>query len=507
MPPLDVVLLGAPSAGKSSLLGALYRAAQADPKALGAKLDDVDGELARLAEQSQAKKPTPTRDPVEPVSARIGSDVRFLDTNGAEAQRLLANAADAGPAAKAVAGADGVVVVVDASASSKDLERQFAEVVGYLKALQNRRSAAIEVSGLPLFLVLSKCDRIARDGESLAQWMQRIEEAKRRVGEQFRQAMASAGAPAFGGLDVRVWATATQRPTDADRPGRAQAPYQVAELFRQCVSAARAFRERRERSFHTLHAALTALGAVAIVLAALVGWYALTQPTLDQAALETRVQALLGPGQTTNAELVREPLADRLAEIAEIKNDAAYASLAASLRSGVDATEAAIREYQALRDAHASQVRSPRLATREADLALAEKILASFDAKVAAWPDTRLAKRHAEWKDEARALRTALADEEAWVREQLKAGERLREAGGLVIAKQLDAVQREAWFAQVHAFLDQGRRHKGADRVAGTQAPYRNVYQFDRYEAVEREWHSFKERLSKLREEALSSVK
>ncbi len=507
---LNLVLLGLPSSGKSALLGSLQQAAQSKGTDVDGSLVDLSGELAKLRQDSLDDKYHPTREAVAayPVQRRVdGHDetVTLHDTSGVESVAVLTGKKElpaAGPLPNALAAADGVLLVVDASSSREELQEQFEQFKSFLADWQLKRSQATAVGGLPVFLVLAKCDKIAVKGETFGQWTQRIEEAKRRVGEQFQAALDDSRDLSFGRIDVRIWATAAKRPV-ADKPSRASEPYQVAELFQQVFDAAEMFRRRSERSSQTLQGALVGLGGLATLLALLMTWYLATQPTLDEAALESQVRTLLAGGDGGPAERVREPVEDRLKELREAKANRAYSQLPAAVREQIKATEDAIESYQRLNVDYQKDVRNPRLALRENDLLQIEKSLKGYDGRVKPWPETRLAKRHQEWNAETAALLQAIKDEDAWTRAQIADGEKLRAEGGLVIAKQAGAAQREAWFKSVHDFAIRGRRHKSTDRVSVTTIPYRVVYQFDRVEAAERDWRGFKDRLEKLREEAL----
>jgi hypothetical protein len=524
MNPLSVVLLGPPSSGKSSLLGALGQAAHSQPAALHAKLIDTSGELAKLGVTAKGGAVPPTTDEIAvyPIVLEDNTGhaevVQLLDTSGVSDQALFgADVATAkGALPKAVAAADGILLLVDASSGSHELGRQFKQFVAFLRNFQLRRSAQTEVAGLPLFLVLTKCDRIAVHGESHAQWMQRVEAAKRTVADQLAKALVDAKDLAFGRLDLRVWATATRRP-DVDGkvpPGSisrhslpTNEPYQVAELFRQTFAAARDFRQRRERSYQRLHAAFMGLGALTFLLLAMLGWYALTQPTLDEAALMNQVQTLLAGGEESPAERVREPIEDRLKELEAVQHQPAFAHLPANIQKQVRDTEADIEAYRQLDREFRAKVRNPRLATRALELDDIEKSLATFDAPLAKWPDTRLAKRQQEWKDEIAAIRKGIAEEVAWTGKQFDEGKELLGEGGLVIAGRFDVSQRERWFARVNEYEVRGRRHKGNDRVAATSVPYRVIYAFDRVEQAERELRGMKEDLGRLYDTALRTRK
>ena len=499
MNPLSVVLLGPPASGKSALLGALEQAGKT-PASLGGQLVDVTGQLRSINTLAREGKLKPTAEevaayPIEIADAGRSEAIELHDTSGAKAQAILAgteslDAAD--PLPTTLKSADGVVVLIDIT---RPIEPQFKQVIAFLKTLEDRRSAGTEIAGLPLFVVLTKCDQLAVGKDRT--WMQQVEETKRKAGDIFRKQLAETGNRAFGRLDVRVWATATRRPDGDDK--RATTPYQVAELFRQAFDAAREFRRRGERSRSLLETSLMGLGAVTFFLAATVVWRLATEPTPAVAALTNRVQSLT-TAAVNPAEKVREPIEDRLKELDEIEADPAFHSLRPATKTEVRSIRDDVEKYRQLDKEFRAKVKNPRVATKVDELGETEKALREFD--LSKWPGTRLAKRQAEWLAEVAVLRKAVTDEIAWINRQIAEGEKLREEGGLVIAKQVDPARRDSWFGRVNEYVFQGRPHKGNDRIPESTVPYRVVYQFDRVEAAEHDWQQFKDRLDKLRDEA-----
>ena len=62
----------------------------------------------------------------------------------------------------------------------EELDAAFGEFDGYLRRMERRRGDRTDVGGLPVFLVLTKCDRLARPGEITADWLEHIEDRKAR---------------------------------------------------------------------------------------------------------------------------------------------------------------------------------------------------------------------------------------------------------------------------------------------------------------------------------------
>ena len=67
----------------------------------------------------------------------------------------------------------------------------------------------------PVFLVLTKCDVLAKPDDTFSKWQQRIEEAKRSLVNPFA-AFLTAPVPASGTVNLQLWAT-RDRPTSVCR--------------------------------------------------------------------------------------------------------------------------------------------------------------------------------------------------------------------------------------------------------------------------------------------------
>src|SRR5437763_2201938 len=140
--------------------------------------------------------------------------------------------------------------------------------------MERGRGRRAEVGGLPVFLVLSKCDLLALPDDSAATWMERIEERKRDLDRRFRDFLdrraKEEGPPPFGTIDLHIWATAVKRPALAGSPARPREPYGVAELFRQCLAEAAEYRGRVRRADRRLWALVGGSGAVLVGMLGLI---------------------------------------------------------------------------------------------------------------------------------------------------------------------------------------------------------------------------------------------
>ena len=71
-----------------------------------------------------------------------------------------------GTLARAIADADTLILPIDASASEEELEDQFGTFGNFLTRLEQSRGKRTDISGLPVFLVLTKCDLLAEPSDS-----------------------------------------------------------------------------------------------------------------------------------------------------------------------------------------------------------------------------------------------------------------------------------------------------------------------------------------------------
>lgn len=504
---LKLTLLGMPGAGKSALLGALVQAAQTQADKFDSHLARADEGIVQLQQSLYQNKIEPTPKEVEPHfivldSAQGQRKIEISDGGGEASEALLqdAQALDGKrPLAQELAKSDGVVLVVDASAPPPALEDAFKRCVDFLKRFRAQRGRRHDVAGLPVFLVLAKCDLLAKKTDTHALWVQRVDEGRKKIEQRFRAALAAEKDLGFGALDLSVWTAAVRKPAVTDRPGKPQEPFGVAELFRQAIRSAGAFRDKVEKSSRLLSSVLIGLLAVVFLLAIVVGAFLLTRPSAEIAQFESRVNETL----PTQRERLAEPLDERLKKLTDLKENATFAKLPDKMRKDVEDAIAEIQEYQAQNKAFLERIADPRFATRDEELAKIEKELDAFELpkKYAKdWAETKLARRAQQYREEIRRLRDAVADEEKWTQEQVKEGDKLKAKGGLAIARSLTPEERTAWFAQVKDYLERDPRHKRTDRVSPTAAlTFQSVYQFNRVERARKEWDRTKDALRNLR--------
>jgi hypothetical protein len=363
---LRVVLFGLPGAGKSSLLGALAQAAQSQEHLLNGRLHDLSHGLDQLRVRVYDTSPQPTAEEVVPYPISFepfdaaGGPVRavVLDCDGRVANDLVAhpevleNGTPPRPLAAEVLGADALILPVDASAPPERLEADFTAFDRFLREMELGRSARTEVGGLPVFLVLTKCDLLARPGDTTVDWIERIEQRKREVDQHFREFLTGregeAGSLPFGDLDLQLWATAVKRPALAGAAAKPREPFGVAELFRQCLDLAVAHRQRVRRSARRLVWTVSGAGAVLASMLMLALFLILRPGARPPSELQQRVERLQLSEGHTPAERLRAPLPElrrRRENLRLIETHPEFGALPQEMREFVDSRHHELDKY------------------------------------------------------------------------------------------------------------------------------------------------------------------
>ena len=515
MPTPRLLLFGTSGAGKSSLLGALTQAAATQAPLLKGELVDASGALGRLQKSTYEAVPPPTDQAesydvrVQPADHGAATAATVLDCSGKSALAMLQAKqpfAEALPLRKQILDADAVLLLVDASLPPKQLGEEFQQFTRWLTDLHARGGRRTDIGALPVYLVLTKCDLLAKKEDTFSKWMQKIEEAKRRVDERFRSALQEQGG--FGTIHLRLWATAIKRPALADRPARPLEPYGVAELFRQCLQSAGDFLERRHTSQVRLFNAVVGLTGMIAVLALILALLVAYQPETKWAALDEKVQHVLPkkdakPAQRLGGTLKK--LQDKQKLLADIESAPDFGHLPDETRSRVQQYRQEIEQYLKLEADAKRKVKYPYMAKTAKEIEEQEKNLNDL-ACPADWGDTPLGKRAKQCRMEYAALHKALSEREAWIAEEVKSGDKLRIQGVALHFKltqkmPLGPQEAELWDVQYRARMQAKPVGLQSDSVAGVSSvTYEFLDKFESMKKARRDWDAVKAKLTKAAE-------
>jgi hypothetical protein len=250
---------------------------------------------------------------------------------------------------------------------------------------------------------------------------------------------------------------------------------------------------------------VTSMLSLIALLAIVAGALYLIRPSAELTALENHIRRVL-PGASA-ADRLREPLEDRLKELGQIQQSPQYRQLPPKLRDDVERAQREMEHYHRVYKEFTSQVRNPRDAIRDGmraeELAEIEKSVNAFvvPASYASdWSGTKLVKRQRQMQLDLKKLREAIAAEEAWIKEQAAANEKLIKAsGGLLAAKAPDA-DVKSWLVDVKEYLERQPRHKLSERIAPESSlTYDHVYKFQSVIRARKEWDAAKSGVTNLR--------
>lgn len=498
---LRIVLFGAEGAGKSSLLGALAQASQTQASVLGSQLVDMTGGLTELQKRTYESKQTETSEEIVPypVTLQGGANLEatLIDCDGRVAQEYLTGKRmldEHAQLAEAVTRADALVLAV-APGESGQLEQSFSQLVPFLQLFEQQRGRRSEIAGLPVYLVLTKCDLLARKDDTNSTWIQRIEEFKRKVGKRFEDFLERSKVVPFGKIDLRLWATAVKRPTLTDRPARPQEPYGVAELFRQVVDSAQAFHEQGIHAVQRLHFAVVGLVAVVAVMGVLAAAFFLSRPSAEVAALENAIRTALPPPTASATERLREPLEPKVKELVKIQENPDFGGLPSKLQEEVRQALQELTAYQELAKKVAELKRVHAL-KKEEDIASQAREVDKITLPppyAAAWAETRAVKRIQQYKNELAALAKAVAAEKEWLKKQIEEGEKLRR---MAIPAE-GSPERQAWIDRADAFLKRKELTKDVPNVPAMK--FHDLYAFPTINSLREDYETVRPRVDKIR--------
>ncbi len=506
---LRIVLFGMPDAGKSSLLGALAQAAQTQEHVLAGRLLDPTKGLTELQQRVYEDRPEQTLqevvpylvvyEPTDPGRSGERLDAVLIDSDGRVANDLLARlrpcdeAGRPGPLAKAVLGADAIVLTVDASASASQMEADFTQFTRFLRLLEQNRGEQVQVGGLPVFLVLTKCDRLAHPDEAPTAWLDAVEAKKQEVAQRFRDFLAREQADQplpFGSIDLHVAATAVKRP---DRP---RDPYGVAELFRDCLADAETFRARQSgsnrRLFLTLAGSLVALAGMGALTAFLLTNRQANAPT----DLQLEVNRYLAAEQDQSAAARHRNIARRVEALTTFENNADFVRLPQETQERVRTEREEAVAYQAF-ESDLNKIPDPASVTSEDKLKDVENDLARLHRNVplsyqADWSETDAYRQCATWLDDVDAIQKAVDATRQGYRAVIDAGNDVLRRKDEIVGLPRKAREVLDKADELPTPNDHDRLIRGSRRVT-----YATVFGFKSVQQLRAQWEELRKQLER----------
>jgi hypothetical protein len=510
-----VVFFGPSHSGKSALIGRFVQAAS-KPGSQAVELTPAD------PPNSLRRELVPHLIRVDnPAAGPAGGRFVVVDCDGRAAGELLSHPSGLvrgqarGALAREVRSADALVLVVDAAASPDQVDQTFRNFGKFLDGLEEGRTFGREVGGLPVFLTLTKCDALHRDGDSPTDWLARIAERERELEDRFEDYFGDETAnedPSpflpFGSIDLHPAATSIQVPD-----GKAFAVYAdpdgafgVARLVRETLPAARGYRARvrgaRKRLKWTLTGAGLVLGTMLAGLLVLFASGGLGRGDL----LTERVRAYVASEPPPAVYLSERNFARNRRELLAFRESLGFARLSEELQTFV---EDRLREFDAYKE-YRDRFKPPRLGPAEIQtLEQAAKLDADLQGELAPpaeyakrWDETEAARLWQKWRTDLGLVRDAEAALHDWY-------SRLIQRGNTLLLT--ESVPDFGWRAQVGAlFRDAEEPPFGPDQevekspavpvLRGRKLTYAPAFESARMEQARQDWQAARDRLRHLRD-------
>ena len=437
MKPLRIVLFGMPDSGKSSLLAALVQAEHEQEESFNGKLNDLSGGLTQL--HNQLYKNQPANSPNEEVTAYPVEFVPILegeqtipavlyDCDGRQANYLvrggssksLVELGKQSELPRAVLNADTVLLIIDRSADNKEIEAACNQFCAFLHKLEVGRSQSNATNGLPVYLVLTKCDLLAKpDVNTLTKWQeylmseeQRFQHYFNKSREKYKQKNAS-----FGEIKLDVWTTAVWRPKYARKNSDPPLPYHVGELFRHCLNSALEYRKQERLAQRKLNMTLGVMAVLALLMISLGSWFFVTGTS--GTPLDTRISQYMKEVEESPASLYAK-VPRELEQIKTWKNNESYRLVKQENKDSVEDIFAKLKAYEKFSQ-QVDQLPPPKYSSNLEELNLRhEKILnVKPPTKYAdEWANhSNAGKRREEWLTEANHLRKEVTKAEKFYKD------------------------------------------------------------------------------------------
>jgi hypothetical protein len=502
-----------PHAGKTSLLGALGRAAEIQEQLLNGRLTGFSSELPELAKRLYTEGLQPATEEIVSYSVRFdplhtagqwfkaaGIDALLIDTSGTAANQLLTRTypfdgkRHEGVLTNALLYADTIFLVVDASAGAVRLESDFDEFVHFLRLVERSRGRRIDISGLPVFVVLTKCDLLAQPKDDQDTWIDRIEEYKARAASHFKEFLARQDKQPspFGRIELSVWATSINRPALPGMPAKADEPFGVAELYREGLESAQAFNRRRRRATRKLAGTVAAIFCILVLLSGfaallIVGFWE-TKP----GRLETGIEKFRLEQQSLTRLAAHRSLQPKLEKLQAFRDDPSFDEV------NKDKQEFVLNKLQELEAYHKYDQKlldlDPRNARSNAELDELEKALKAppppeYESE---WSQTEAVRRRADWLEDIPTIRENVQRVNAWYQKLIQDGRQ--------VLDDKDAPKRLTRATQVLQEADSRFRESDKDELlpGSRWVTYDTVFRFTPVAETRREWGEIKRRLERI---------
>ncbi|MBP3953708.1 hypothetical protein J8F10_00130 [Gemmata sp. G18] len=530
-PPFDVprvLLFGHRGSGKSALIGALLQAGETQGETLRGEVVSSSVDLPRIREAAYSGKLESANTELSSFTIRlrpwrVGKQalmepltVVLDDCDGKAAEALMdhpapiTQRAPGSPLARAVVETDAIVLLVDASSTREELAEAFAEFDAFLTTVERAKTDSRAVGGFPIFLVLTQCDRLAQPGDTQKTWEARVKDRVDYAWKAFEEYLKDADPEdgrespflAFGSVELDVSAVAIRRPPLTEHPAPGDQPYQVAELFRDCFSGAKAHHDRVRRSdrrlWWTVRLALTGLTFLLLTL----GTIGLFPPETTGPDLAAKID---------DYERQERPAADRLADehiernkkaLNRFAGDSAFARLSEDRRAFVTSRLKEIEDYQAYRTKLAGAI-APAAARSLPELA---KVKESLRAELAlpaeySWGETSAAQLRDKWLSDCSALEAA---QSAFV-DKYRTFD--RDGTVLMLKRSFD----ENWLKDIDALFATAEKppfplnapipnSPAVTQPRGEAITYRVPYEFDEAYKARRYWEQTRDQIIHLRD-------
>jgi hypothetical protein len=521
---LHIVLLGMPDAGKTSLLAALAEAARTQTESLAGRLTAPEPKLEELRQGLYEGKPQSAQETLASYPLRFEQtaaddptsneslDAVVVDSAGPELAdlllkpRVILTGSKKSNLGQAVSRADAVILAVDAAAGPA-LERSFAELARFLETLEETRGQRTEVGGLPVYLILTKCDLLAVPGDTPESWMERIEERKREVQRRFASFLERHSrhrSARFGSLDLHLWATAVKRPAFKESGSKTNEPYGVAELFRQALGSARAFQERRgtagRRLAWTLAGSILLVAFMCLTIAGLVGRTRQADPEVR--VLQSALDSYRSREAQTASLRLREPIQAKIGELTDIRSSPAFDRIPEDQRQYLLSRLQELQDYKAYKE-KIVRLPAPESVRNEQELGELEASLTSALPPAeyrSHWEQTEAMLLRAQRLDECKALRGAVADLQEWYNSLSRRG---RDLWSFSRHGDTSPVTWPDWQSQVLALLNESesRAQRRGERLPGSnRLTYAALQRFETVATARTNWDGVRQRLLRVRD-------